>query len=235
MTQTPPTHRETHRTDQVGWLRAAVLGANDGVVSVASVVVGVAAGSGSASAVLLAGTAATIAGAVSMAAGEYVSVQSQADAEGADLAKERRELRDDPDGELAELTAIFQQRGLSESLAREVAVALTARDALAAHAREELGITEALQARPIQAAFSSAGAFTVGAILPLIAAVLAPADALSMVVTAVTLVTLLLLGAAAAWVGGASIVRGALRVFTWGTLAMALTAAVGALVGQAGI
>ena len=227
-----PPHAERHRTGRVGWLRAAVLGANDGVVSVASVVVGVAAGDATASAVLLAGTAALVAGAVSMAAGEYVSVQSQADTEAADLALERAELAADPAGELSELAMIYEQRGLGPDLARRVAEALTADDALGAHARDELGITEALQARPVQAALASAAAFAVGAVLPLLAATLAPAGRVWPLVTGVTLLALLLLGAAAARVGGASMIRGAFRVVVWGTLAMGLTAAVGALVGH---
>ena len=228
------THPERHRTDRIGWLRAAVLGANDGAVSVASVVVGVAAApTATPAAVLLAGTAALVAGAMSMAAGEYVSVQSQADTEAADLALEEAELATDPEGELAELAGIYQTRGLDADLALQVARQLTAHDALEAHARDELGITEALRARPLQAALASAAAFSVGAALPLATAALAPSAAVLWAVGAATVATLLVLGALAAYAGGASLVRGALRVATWGVLAMAATAAVGRLVGVA--
>ena len=223
-------HDEQHRTNRSGWLRAAVLGANDGAVSVASVVVGVAAGGLGAAEVLTAGTAALVAGAVSMA-GEYVSVQSQADTERADLAREAEELAADPEGERRELAAIYEGRGLPPALALEVAGALMAHDALGAHARDELGITEALQARPVQAALASAGAFVAGAGLPLGAAVLAPAGQVSTVVAIVTLLTLFALGGVAAAVGGASVWRGAIRVAVWGVLAMALTAAVGYAIG----
>lgn len=222
-------HPERHRTDRVGWLRAAVLGANDGAVSVASVVVGVAASGSSPSAVLVAGTAALVAGAVSMAAGEYVSVQSQADTEAADLARERQELAADPEGELAELTGIYETRGVPHALAREVAMALTAHDALATHARDELGISETLAARPVQAAVSSAASFVAGAVLPLLAAVLAPQATVEWVVSAATLVALALFGGLAGYAGGASVVRGAVRVTLWGAAAMALTAFVGSL------
>ncbi len=224
-----PTHFERHRTDRIGWLRAAVLGANDGVVSVASLVVGVAASGAPRADLLLAGVAGLVAGAMSMAAGEYVSVQSQADTERADLDRERRELAEDPEGELDELAAIYRGRGLDEGLARQVAEQLTARDALGAHARDELGVTEALRARPVQAALASAAAFAVGAVLPVAAVLVAPASRASVVVTAVTLVTLAVLGAVAGRVGGAS----AVRVTFWGALAMAITAGVGALFGVA--
>lgn len=225
-------HREHHRTDRIGWLRAAVLGANDGAVSVASVVVGIAAASGTTPAtILLAGVAATVAGAMSMAAGEYVSVQSQVDTEQADLALEAQELRDDPEGELEELAAIYLSRGLDERLARQVAEQLTAYDALAAHTRDELGITESLRARPLQAAFASACAFVAGALIPLLAATLAPEGSTIWGVSIATLVSLLLLGGLAGFAGGASVVRGALRVALWGAVAMALTAAVGSLFG----
>lgn len=218
---------ESHKTHRVGWLRAAVLGANDGAVSVASVVVGVAASGAGAAAVLVAGTAALVAGAVSMAAGEYVSVQSQADTEKADLARERFELKHYPEQELEELTGIYQARGVPAPLAREVAIALTEHDVLAAHARDELGISETLAARPVQAAFSSAASFVAGAILPILAAVFAPQEAVSMVVVAATAVALMLFGGLAGYAGGASIWRGALRVTLWGVAAMALTAFVG--------
>ena len=227
-------HAERHRTDRIGWLRAAVLGANDGAVSVASVVVGVAAApSATPGAVLLAGTAALVAGAMSMAAGEYVSVQSQADTETADLALEEAELATDPTGELAELAAIYEARGLDAALALQVARELMAHDALGAHARDELGITEALRARPLQAALASAAAFSVGAALPLLTTFLVPRSVVLAAVGAATLLTLLLLGALAAYAGGAPLLRGALRVATWGVLAMAATAAVGKLVGVA--
>lgn len=222
-------HRELHRTGRIGWLRAAVLGANDGVVSVASLVIGVAASGADQAGVLLAGVAGLVAGAMSMAAGEYVSVQSQADTEAADLALERRELKADPVGELDELAAIYQERGLDRPLARRVAEQLMERGALAAHARDELGITEELRARPVQAALASAAAFAVGAVLPVAAALVAPASAVSQIVAAVTLTTLALLGGVAGHVGGASRVRGAVRVTFWGALAMAITALVGAL------
>ena len=228
--RTPVTrHRELHRTDRVGWLRAAVLGANDGIVSVAGLVVGVAASGATPSTTLLTGVAGLVAGAMSMAAGEYVSVQSQADAEAAALALEKSELRDMPDGELAELTQIYVGRGLEPALARQVAEQLTARDALTAHMRDELGITEELRARPVQAALASAAAFTVGALLPIATTVLAPAGKVAMVTTAATLVGLLLSGGLAARVGGAPVLRGAWRVGFWGAMAMGAAALVGRL------
>ena len=226
-------HAEQHRTGRIGWLRASVLGANDGVVSVASLVVGVAASGAPQSGILVAGVAGLVAGAMSMAAGEYVSVQSQADTERADLGRERRELAEDPEGELAELAAIYRERGLDDDLARRVAEQLTARDALGAHARDELGITDALRARPVQAALASAAAFAVGAVLPVAAALVAPVSAVSVAVAAVTLAALAVLGGVAGYVGGASVVRGAVRVTFWGALAMAITAGVGALFGTA--
>ncbi|WP_448482339.1 VIT1/CCC1 transporter family protein [Pseudoxanthomonas mexicana] len=222
-------HRELHRTDRVGWLRAAVLGANDGIVSVAGLVVGVAASGATPSTILLTGVAGLVAGALSMAAGEYVSVQSQADAEAAALALEKSELRDMPDGELAELTQIYVGRGLEPALARQVAEQLTARDALTTHMRDELGITEELRARPVQAALASAAAFTVGALLPIATTVLAPAGKVAMVTTAATLVGLLLSGGLAARVGGAPVLRGAWRVGFWGAMAMGAAALVGRL------
>ncbi|WP_374500412.1 VIT family protein [Pseudoxanthomonas sp.] len=228
--RTPVTrHRELHRTDRVGWLRAAVLGANDGIVSVAGLVVGVAASGATPSTILLTGVAGLVAGAMSMAAGEYVSVQSQADAEAAALALEKSELRDLPDSELAELTQIYVGRGLEPALARQVAEQLTARDALTAHMRDELGITEELRARPVQAALASAAAFTVGALLPIATTVLAPAGKVAMVTTAATLVGLLLSGGLAARVGGAPVLRGAWRVGFWGAMAMGAAALVGRL------
>ena len=228
--RTPATrHRELHRTDRVGWLRAAVLGANDGIVSVAGLVVGVAASGATPSTILLTGVAGLVAGAMSMAAGEYVSVQSQADAEAAALALEKSELRDMPDSELAELTQIYVGRGLEPALARQVAEQLTARDALTAHMRDELGITEELRARPVQAALASAAAFTVGALLPIATTVLAPAGKVAMVTTAGTLVGLLLSGGLAARVGGAPVLRGAWRVGFWGAMAMGAAALVGRL------
>lgn len=222
-------HRETHRSVRVGWLRAAVLGANDGIVSVAGLVVGVAASGASASTILATGVAGTVAGAMSMAAGEYVSVQSQADTEHADLALERRELHEDPHSELEELAAIYRHRGLAPELAREVAVQLTAHDALGAHARDELGITEELRARPLQAAAASAAAFIAGAALPVLTTVFAPHAHVAEITTAATLLGLCITGALAAQAGGASPLRGALRVTFWGALAMAAAAAIGRL------
>ncbi|MHC1669579.1 VIT1/CCC1 transporter family protein [Stenotrophomonas maltophilia] len=224
-------HPERHRADRVGWLRAAVLGANDGIVSVAGLVVGVAASGASASTLLATGLAGTVAGAMSMAAGEYVSVQTQADTEGADLAMEKRELQDDPHSELEELAAIYRHRGLAPALARQVAEQLTAHDALGAHARDELGITDTLRARPLQAALASAAAFTCGAALPVLTALLAPADSVAGVTTASTLLGLCVTGAMAARAGGAPALRGALRVLFWGALAMAAAAGVGRLLG----
>jgi len=226
-------HRERHRTDRIAWLRAAVLGANDGIVSVASLVVGVAAAHADRSAILLAGVAGTVAGALSMAAGEYVSVSSQSDTERADLAKERTELATQPAAELDELTHIYVERGLEPPLAREVAQRLTAHDALKAHARDELGIVEEMAARPLQAAFASASAFASGAVLPILTAALSPTANVTVVVAAVSLVCLALLGALAAKAGGASVALGAGRVAFWGALAMAVTAAVGRLFGTA--
>ncbi|WP_295572252.1 VIT family protein [Stenotrophomonas maltophilia] len=224
-------HPELHRSERVGWLRAAVLGANDGIVSVAGLVVGVAASGAAASTILATGVAGTVAGAMSMAAGEYVSVQTQADTEDADLAMEKRELHDDPHSELEELSAIYRHRGLDPALARQVAEQLTAHDALGAHARDELGITDTLRARPLQAALASAGAFTCGAALPVVTALLAPVDRVAAMTTASTLLGLCLTGAMAAQAGGAPPVRGAIRVMFWGALAMAAAAGVGHLLG----
>jgi VIT1/CCC1 family predicted Fe2+/Mn2+ transporter len=227
-------HPEVHRSDRVGWLRAAVLGANDGIVSVAGLVVGIAASGASASTILATGIAGTVAGAMSMAAGEYVSVQSQADTERADLAVERRELHEDPHSELEELAAIYRHRGLSPELAHEVATQLTAHDALGAHARDELGITEELRARPMQAAMASAGAFVSGAALPVLTALLAPHAVVGQATTVVTLLGLCLTGTLAAHAGGAPRLRGALRVTFWGAIAMAAAALVGQLFNVAG-
>lgn len=224
-------HPELHRSERVGWLRAAVLGANDGIVSVAGLVVGVAASGASASTILATGVAGTVAGAMSMAAGEYVSVQTQADTEEADLAAEKRELHEDPHSELEELSAIYRHRGLDPALARQVAEQLTAHDALGAHARDELGITDTLRARPLQAALASAGAFTCGAALPVLTALLAPVDKVVMMTTASTLLGLCLTGAMAAQAGGAPPLRGAIRVMFWGALAMAAAGGVGRLLG----
>ena len=222
-------HREDHRSARAGWLRAAVLGANDGIVSVSGLVVGVAASGASAGAILASGVAGVVAGAMSMAAGEYVSVQSQADTEHADLAKERRELAEQPESELAELTHIYARRGLTPELAREVALQLTAHDALASHARDELGITDTLRARPLQAALASAAAFAVGSVLPIVAVLVAPATRVETATVATTLVALCASGGLAAWIGGAPVVRGAARVVFWGALAMAAAALVGRL------
>lgn len=224
-------HAERHRTDRIGWLRAAVLGANDGIVSTASLVVGVAAAGSSQHAILVAGVAGLMAGAMSMAAGEYVSVHSQADTEKADLERERIELELHPEAEQAELTGIYVGRGLSPELAHQVAQELMKHDALGSHARDELGISDVLSARPVQAALASAASFAVGAVLPLAAIVLAPEEMLTAWVSASTLVFLAVLGALAASAGGASVLAGAWRVTFWGALAMAVTAGVGALFG----
>ncbi len=228
-------HRETHLVNRIGWLRAAVLGANDGIVSTASLVVGVAAASSGRGDVLLAGLAGLVAGAMSMAAGEYVSVSSQADTEKADLARERTELAAMPDAELEELAGIYVERGVEPELAREVARQMMDRDALAAHARDELGITPSMAARPVQAAFTSAATFSAGAALPLLAAAASPEGAILPTVTVATLVSLAVLGALGARTGGAGPVKPALRVTFWGAAALALTAGVGALVGQTGL
>lgn len=220
-------HREFHRAERIGWLRAAVLGANDGTISVASLVVGVAAAGTTPADVLLTGVAGLVAGAMSMAAGEYVSVQSQADTEQADLRREQAELETQPERELAELAGIYVQRGLSRALARQVAEQLMAHDALQAHARDELGITETLRARPVQAALASAASFVAGALVPLATVLLAPPARLAEVSSATALVTLLVLGGVAARAGGAPVLRGAVRVAFWGALAMALTAGIG--------
>ena len=226
-------HAEVHFGQLIGWLRAAVLGANDGVVSTASLVVGVAAAETARQGILVAGVAGLVAGAMSMAAGEYVSVSSQADTETADLARERRELEVSPEGELRELADIYVGRGLEPELARRVAEQLTAHDPLESHARDELGFTTTHAARPVQAALASAATFAVGAALPLTVAALVPADRIIGVVAASSLIFLALLGSLAARAGGAGPLRGALRVTFWGALAMALTATVGLAFGTA--
>lgn len=224
-------HGEFHKVQHVGWLRAAVLGANDGIISTASLMMGIASAQAVSSTVLLTGIAGLVAGALSMAAGEYVSVRSQADTENADLAKEREELANQPEAELRELTEIYVTRGLDRDLARQVAVQLTAHDALATHARDELGIIDFLQARPLQAALASAATFAVGAFIPLLVALLVPEQYLIVAIAAVSLCALALLGGLAAKVGGANQWQGALRVCVWGAIAMGLTGVAGHLFG----
>jgi VIT1/CCC1 family predicted Fe2+/Mn2+ transporter len=226
-------HIEVHRTHRTGWLRAAVLGANDGIVSTASLVLGVAAAGATSQNVLVAGVAGLVAGAMSMAAGEYVSVSSQADTEGADLVRERAELAESPEQEHAELTQIYVARGLDAALAAQVATQLTQHDVLGAHARDELGISETLAARPVQAAFASAGTFAIGAALPLLMVLVFPGSLLLFGVAASSLVFLALLGYLSARAGGAPALKPVARVTFWGALAMALTAGVGALFGVA--
>lgn len=229
-----PSHLEQHATGRTSWLRAAVLGANDGLVSTASLVLGVAASGADRSAVITAGIAGLVAGAMSMAAGEYVSVSSQRDAERSDLAREKRELADDPDSELDELAGIYEERGLSPRLAREVAEELSKGDVLAVHARDELGITDYAKARPLQAAIASALSFALGAALPLIAVLPPYGQAERIWVTVVvTIIGLIILGAAGAILGRAPVVRAAARVLFWGVAAMAITSAIGLLVGTA--
>ena len=230
----PSAHAEPHRTRHTGWLRAAVLGANDGLISTSSLVVGVAAGASTRDPVLLAGIAGLVAGALSMAAGEYVSVSSQADTEHADLAFERGELARNPERERAELTAIYVARGLTPELARQVSQQLTEHDALGAHARDEIGLSEATRARPIEAALASAAAFTVGAIPPLLLVALVPFGLITSAVGLGTLVLLVGLGALAARLGRAPVARGAARVAFWGAVAMGCTALVGAWFGSSG-
>ena len=227
-------HLERHRTDRIGWLRAAVLGANDGIVSTASLIVGVAAAHTSHAALLVTGVAGLVAGAMSMAAGEYVSVYSQADTENADIERERLELLADAASEHKELAAIYVGRGLDAPLANQVAEQLMAHDALGAHTRDELGISSTLSARPLQAALASAGSFAIGALMPLLVTVFAPRSVLIYLVSGTSLVFLALLGAVAARAGGAPMMTGAIRVTFWGALAMALTAGVGAMFGAAG-
>ena len=227
----PMLHLERHRSDRIGWLRAAVMGANDGIVSTASLVLGVAAAGAARRDVMVAGVAGLVAGAMSMAAGEYVSVSSQADTETADLARERHELATDDTHERAELAAIYVSRGLDPALATQVADQLMAHDALGAHARDELGISDLQRARPVQAALASAGTFAVGAAMPLLCAALAPASALMPAVTGTSLLFLAVLGGLAARAGGAGAATGAVRVTFWGALAMAITYGVGRLFG----
>ena len=226
-------HKETHLVERIGWLRAAVLGANDGIISTASLILGVASAAASKSDVLLAGVAGLVAGAMSMAAGEYVSVSSQSDTEDADLEREKRELLEDPESEKEELTRIYTARGVELRLAREVAKQLMAKDALGAHARDELGISEISTARPVQAALASAATFSLGAAAPLVLTLLSPQSWLLPAVSVGSLVFLALLGMIGARTGGAAILRPTIRVVFWGALAMALTAGIGALVGRA--
>ena len=227
-------HEETHAVTRIGWLRAAILGANDGIVSTASLIAGVAAAGVSQSSILMTGTAGLVAGAMSMAAGEYVSVSSQRDAERSDVELEKRHLAADPEFELEELTQIYQQRGLDRVLAEQVAVQLTAHDALDTHLRDELGLTEAAAARPIQAAAASAASFTVGAALPLATVLVDSGASLPLTVSAASLIFLALLGALGAWVGNAPMLRPVVRVTFWGAMAMAATIAIGSLFGVAG-
>jgi VIT1/CCC1 family predicted Fe2+/Mn2+ transporter len=227
----PEGNTERHRTGRIGWLRAAVLGANDGIVSTSSLVLGVAAAHAAHSSVLIAGVAGLVAGAMAMASGEYVSVHSQADTEKAELKLERAKLKANDESERQELTAIYVARGLDASLAKRVAEQLMAHDAIGAHARDELGISETLRARPLQAALASSGSFVVGATMPLLVTAVAPAAGLMPLVCGTSLVFLALLGGLAARAGGAGVALGALRVMFWGALAMALTAGVGALFG----
>ena len=224
-------HPELHRTEHIGWLRAAVLGANDGIVSTASLIVGIASANSGKAQVLVAGVAALVAGAMAMAAGEYVSVSSQSDTEVADLTKERLELENSPDHEMRELTAIYVARGVEPAMAAEVALQLTAHDALGAHARDELGITSIVSAKPVQAALASAASFAVGAALPLATVMLAPERFMTVGVAAMSLLFLTALGALSAKAGGAPVVPASIRVVGWGALAMAVTAGVGALFG----
>jgi VIT1/CCC1 family predicted Fe2+/Mn2+ transporter len=225
------THSENHLVSRIGWLRAAVLGANDGIVSTASLIVGVAAAAATRNEVLVAGVAGLVAGAMSMAAGEYVSVSSQADTEHADLERERKELSEDSAAERDELAGIYVSRGLTAELARQVADQLMAKDALGAHARDELGISEVMTARPIQAALASAASFAVGAAAPMLAVLVSPASLLVPIVSVAALVFLAVLGAIGARAGGANVLRATVRVTFWGALAMALTAGIGALFG----
>ncbi len=226
-------HKENHLIERIGWLRAAVLGANDGLISTSSLIVGVAAATAGPHEVLVAGVAGLVAGAMSMAAGEYVSVSSQADTEEADMARERRELATQPEAELAELAAIYEQRGVAPDLALEVAKQMMAKDAFEAHARDELGLSSHVMARPVQAAFTSAATFSVGAALPLVVALLAPAGAVVWALSNACLVGLAALGAVGASAGGAGIWKPTVRVVFWGAVAMASTAAIGALIGRA--
>ncbi len=226
-------HFEYHRGHRIGWLRAAVLGANDGTISIASLIVGIAAAGASRNSILMTGVAALVASTMSMAAGEYVSVQSQADTEKADIAREKAELDSYPEAEAAELTAIYVERGLSDELAAQVSKRMMEVDALGTHAREELGITDALRAQPLQAAFASAIFFAIGAVIPLIAALISTEAWIVEITAATALLTLVTLGSLAAYAGGAPIIRGAVRVAFWGALALAITTLVGRLFGIA--
>lgn len=226
-------HQERHVVERIGWLRAAVLGANDGIISTASLILGVAAAAAAKSDILLAGGAGLVAGAMSMAAGEFVSVSSQADTEKADLAREKQELKNSPEAELEELAGIYVRRGLERGLAQQVARQLMAKDALATHARDELGISDVVTARPVQAAITSAITFSSGAALPLIAVVLAPLGHVVPVVAAASLVFLAILGVAGARAAGAGILKPTIRVTFWGALAMAVTAGIGLTIGKA--
>ena len=226
------THKENHLIARIGWLRAAVLGANDGIISTASLILGVASAESSGNGAILAGIAGLVAGAMSMAAGEYVSVSSQADTEHADVSRETKELASDPEREMEELTQIYAARGVEAGLARQVAMQLMAKDALAAHSRDELGISAATAARPVQAAMASAATFTVGAAAPLILTVISPPNVLLPVVSAGSLLFLALLGMIGAKAGGAGVLRPTVRVMFWGALAMALTTGIGALFGK---
>jgi VIT1/CCC1 family predicted Fe2+/Mn2+ transporter len=224
-------HAESHLVDRIGWLRAAILGANDGIISTASLIVGVASAAAQPKDIFIAGLAGLVAGAMSMAAGEYVSVSSQSDTESADTARERKELRENPDFELAELTEIYVKRGLAEGLAREVATQLMSKDALAAHLRDELGISQITRARPVQAALTSAATFATGAALPLLTVFIAPKSILVPAVFLASLAFLALLGAVGARLGGADVFRATTRVTFWGALAMAITAGIGGIFG----
>lgn len=224
-------HKETHLVDRIGWLRAAVLGANDGIISTASLIVGVAAAAAKQNDVLIAGVAGLVAGAMSMAAGEYVSVSSQSDTEKADIARERGELRSNPDGELDELAEIYVQRGVEAGVARQVAAQLMKKDALGAHARDELGISQMTTARPVQAAITSAVTFSVGAAMPLLMVVVSPSNMLVPVTSAASLAFLAFLGAVGAKAGGADLLRATIRVTFWGALALGITAGIGKLFG----
>ncbi|MDR7060720.1 MULTISPECIES: VIT family protein [unclassified Sphingopyxis] len=224
-------HEETHAVTRIGWLRAAILGANDGIVSTASLIAGVAAAGVSQSSILVTGTAGLVAGAMSMAAGEYVSVSSQGDAEKSDVELEKRHLAADPEFELEELTQIYQERGLDRALAEQVAVQLTEHDALDTHLRDELGMTDAMAARPVQAAAASAASFAIGAALPLATVLVDQGDTLPLTVSAASLVFLAILGALGAWAGNAPMLRPVVRVTFWGAMAMAVTIAIGSLLG----
>lgn len=224
-------HEETHAVTRIGWLRAAILGANDGIVSTASLIAGVAAAGASQSSILVTGTAGLVAGAMSMAAGEYVSVSSQGDAEKSDVELEKRHLAADPEFELEELTQIYQERGLDRALAERVAVQLTAHDALDTHLRDELGMTDAMTARPVQAAAASAASFAIGAALPLGTVLVDRGDSLPLTVSAASLLFLAILGALGAWAGNAPMLRPVVRVTFWGAMAMAVTIAIGSLLG----